>query len=74
MPENVVAACESCNSRRKSRSAAAYLRARAREGRVTAEPELLVRALELLAECELKSHRDYALRQLGILQGWMSSR
>jgi hypothetical protein len=61
--ENLLIACDRCNRARRSRSAAAYVRARREEG---LEPdELAIKSgLDRLGESPRRAHREYAEQQL----------
>jgi HNH endonuclease len=74
LPENLAVACGSCNRHRRTRSVAAYVRARRDAG---AQPriDLLTAALERLAKSGSAVHAQYGRRQLDLLSrlpaaGW----
>jgi 5-methylcytosine-specific restriction endonuclease McrA len=67
VPENLAVACRRCNRRRRTKSAAAYVRAQIQSG---ARPriDLLTESLERLSRSSSSLHAQYAQRQLALLR------
>ena len=71
-PHNLLPARRACNRARRSQSAVAYARARARDGR-DVDAELLARGLDhLVAHGSAAEHR-YGARQSRMLRDWRAS-
>jgi len=71
-PHNLLPACRACNRARRSQSAVAYARARARDGWAV-DVALLARGLERLAAHGTAPERRYGSRQGSMLRDWRAS-
>jgi HNH endonuclease len=69
---NLLPACRACNRARRSQSAVAYARARARAGRAV-DADLLVRGLDRLAAEGTPAERRYGARQARTARDWRAS-
>jgi HNH endonuclease len=69
---NLLPACRACNRARRSQSAVAYARARARDGRAP-DAGLLVAGLERLAADGGQAERRYGARQARMVRDWQAS-
>jgi 5-methylcytosine-specific restriction endonuclease McrA len=67
VPENLAVACRACNKRRRTRGVAAQVRAQLDAGQ-RPRTDLLTQALERLTASEIRSHAEYARRQLELLE------
>jgi len=66
VPENLAVACRTCNRRRRTKPAVAYVRSQ-REGGYDPRVDLLEGALERLSRSASPAHAEYARRQLALL-------
>jgi hypothetical protein len=69
---NLLPACRACNRARRSRSAVAYARDRARDGR-TVDADLLERGLDRLAAEGTPLERRYGARQARMVREWRAA-
>jgi hypothetical protein len=70
--DNLLPACRACNKARRSRSAAAYARQRADQGR-TVDIDLLLAGLDRLAAHGTPAERDYGEHQGRTVRAWQAS-
>jgi hypothetical protein len=69
---NLLPACRACNRARRSQSAVAYARQRARDGK-DVQVDVLLRGLERLASHGDAEERRYGARQAKMVRDWRRS-